>query len=192
MTEEEIKINFSKNVRELRISRKLNQIQLGEKIHYSSKAISKWENADVLPDIVTLKMLADFFNITVDDLISNKNVVIRSHRGLNRGLITASSMLLSFVIAAVMFMILYYCHVDGAWKAFPVALVTASITFVVFTSLWYTRVILNISIALLIGSIALMVMCFLDFYLFWVIMIVGAALIAASITFFNIRFTNRK
>ena len=192
MTEEEIKIHFSKNVRELRISRKMNQVQLGEKIHYSSKAISKWENADVLPDIVTLKMLADFFNVSVDDLISNKNVVRKSHRKLNRALITVSSMLLSFVIAAMMFMILYFCNVPNAWKAFPVALTTASITWVVFATLWYSRVTLNISVCTLIASITLMVICFLDFYLFWLVLIFGAVLIVASIAFFNIRFTNRK
>ena len=71
MTEETIKTNFARNVRDLRLSRGLNQIQLGEKIHYSSKAISKWENGDVLPDVVTLNMIADYFDITVDDLISD-------------------------------------------------------------------------------------------------------------------------
>ena len=92
MTENEIKTNFARNLRELRIDRNLNQIQLGEKIHYSSKAISKWENEDVLPDVVTLNMLAEFFDITVDDLISSKNAVRRSHRKQNRILVTASSL----------------------------------------------------------------------------------------------------
>ena len=192
MTEIEIKTNFSKNVRELRISRKMNQVQFGEKIHYSSKAISKWENADVLPDIVTLKMIADFFDISVDDLISNKNVVRKSHRKLNRILTTISSMLLSYVIGAIVFMILYFCSVPDSWKTFPVAAVTSSITFVVFASLWYRRITLNISVAILIATITFMVMCFINFESFWLILIIGLILIAASITFFNIRFTNRK
>ena len=62
MQENEIRANFARNVRELRLDRKLNQIQLGEKLSYTSKAVSKWENGDVMPDIVTLKMIADFFD----------------------------------------------------------------------------------------------------------------------------------
>ena len=72
MTENEIKHHFAKNVRELRISRGLNQIQLGEDLHYTSKAISKWENEDVLPDIVTLTMIAEYFNIKEGQFISFK------------------------------------------------------------------------------------------------------------------------
>ena len=100
MNEIEIKHHFAKNIKELRISRHLNQIQLAEKINYTSKAISKWENEDVLPDIVTLNMLAEFFNVTVDDLISNKSAVKKSHKKTNRILITISACLLSFVIAS--------------------------------------------------------------------------------------------
>ena len=84
MQENEIRANFARNVRELRLDRKLNQIQLGEKLSYTSKAVSKWENGDVMPDIVTLKMIADFFDISVDALVSNKNVIRKSHRKRNR------------------------------------------------------------------------------------------------------------
>jgi len=192
MNEEEIKRNFAKNIRDLRLSRDLNQVQLGEKIHYTSKAISKWENGDVMPDIVTLKMLADFFTITVDDLISNKNVVRKSHRKRNRALIVASSVLLSFFIGSLVFLVLYFCSVPGSWKAFTVALVTSSITMIVFASLWYKGLVLNLSVSTLIASIALMVMCFMDFAYFWVILVSALILIAASSIFFNIRFPGVK
>lgn len=192
MFENEIKINFSRNIKELRISRKLNQIQLGEKINYTSKAISKWENGDVLPDVSTLSMLAEFFNVTIDDLISSKNIVRKSHKKLNRILTAISSSLLSFIIASVMFLILYLNHVPGAWKAFMVALTTSSITFVVFASLWFKRVTLNISILCLIWSISIMSMSFMDFLYYWILLIAGGILSITSIIFFNIRFTNRK
>lgn len=192
MTEIEIKSNFSKNIKELRLSKKLNQIQLGEKIHYSSKAISKWENGDVMPDIFTLKMLADFFNINVDDLISNKNVVRKSHRRLNRILITSSSALLSFVVAAIMFMILYLCNVPGSWRAFPVGAFGAAITVTVFAALWYKRIVLIISSAFIVVFLTLMIMTFMDAAYFWTILIVGVLLLAGTVIFLNIRFTDRK
>lgn len=192
MTELEIKNNFARNIKELRISRKMNQVQFGEKIHYSSKAISKWENADVLPDVTTLKMLADFFNISLDDLICSKHPARKSHRKLNRVLITASSTMLSFFIGAIIFSVLYFCQIPGAWKAFPAAAVSAGITFVVFASIWYRRIIINIASTTLVGLIAFMVMCFMDFQFYWIILIAGIILMIASIIFFNIRFTDRK
>ena len=72
MLETEIKNNFARNVKDLRVSRKLSQIQLGEQLSYSSKTVSKWEKGEFLPDIIVLKMIADFFQIGVDDLISDK------------------------------------------------------------------------------------------------------------------------
>ena len=137
MLESEIKKNFSKNVRELRIDRKLNQIQLGEKLSYSSKAVSKWENGDVIPDIVTLKMIADFFDIGVDALISDRNVVRKSHKKEKRRLITLVSSLLAFFVAAIVFLILSLVHVDRAWLSFIIAIPTSAVVLIVFSSLWY-------------------------------------------------------
>ena len=69
MTLEEIKSNFSENLIKLRKSKSLTQLQLAEKLNYSDKAISKWEVGAVLPDVETLTHIADFFGLTVNDLI---------------------------------------------------------------------------------------------------------------------------
>ena len=45
----------------------LTQLELAEKFNYSDKSISKWERAEGMPDVVVLKMLADFYGIRVDD-----------------------------------------------------------------------------------------------------------------------------
>ena len=192
MNEIEIKHNFAKNVRELRISRNLNQIQLGEKIHYTSKAISKWENEDVLPDIVTLNMLAVFFNVTVDDLISNKSAVRKSHKKMNRILITISSCLLSFVIASFMFLILYLNHVPNSYKAFLVAIPCSGITFITLSALWFKRYVLNIAVILTIWGLAIAIDSFMNFEYFWIFIIVAAILCVSSLFFFHIRFNSSK
>ena len=137
-------------------------------------------------------MLADYFNITWDELICSKQVVRKSHRKLNRILITASSMMLSFFIGAIIFSVLYFCHIPDAWKAFPAAAVSAGITFVVFSSIWYRRIVINVASTTLVGLIAFMVMCFMDFNYYWIILIAGIILMIVSIIFFNIRFTDRK
>ena len=189
MSEIEIKRNFAKNVRELRISRGLNQIQLGEALHYTSKAISKWENEDVLPDIVTLQMIAEYFNVTVDDLISNQDAVKKSHKKKNRVLITASSCLLPFFIAAIVFLILYLCNVDKAWISFIVALPTSAATFIVLSALWFNKVARNIGIIILIWTSALVAMTFTNFNSYWWIIVLAAGILSIiAVIFFNIKF----
>ena len=74
MTTEEIKENFSQNLINLRKAKSLTQLQLAEKLNYSDKAISKWEVGSVLPDVETLSHIAEFFGLTVNDLIYKKKV----------------------------------------------------------------------------------------------------------------------
>ena len=69
MTQEEIKSNFSQNLIRLRKENKLTQLALAEKLNYSDKVVSKWEVGSVIPDVETLTHIADFFGITVNDLI---------------------------------------------------------------------------------------------------------------------------
>lgn len=47
----------------------LNQIELANKIGISQQNISRWERDEVLPNIDFCVKLADFYNITIDELI---------------------------------------------------------------------------------------------------------------------------
>lgn len=47
----------------------LTQEELGERIGTNNKTISKWEQGIFLPDITCLTTIADFYNITVDELL---------------------------------------------------------------------------------------------------------------------------
>ena len=191
MLESEIRANFAKNIKELRLSRKMNQVQLGEKLSYSSKAISKWENGDVMPDVVTLKMIADFFSIKVDDLISNKHVVFKSHRRRNHMLVTISSALLAFLVAAIVFLILSSVHVERAWFSFIVAIPTSGVVFVVFSSLWYKRIHIMISVMYLIVGACITTILLIPLYLWWEILIIGLLLILLDFVFFRIVFKEK-
>ncbi len=192
MLETEIKENFARNVRELRIDRKLNQIQLGEKLSYSSKAVSKWENGDVMPDITTLKLIADFFDITVDTLISSKNAVRKSHKRRNRILITAVSSLLCYFVAAIVFLILTLVYVDKAWVSFIVAIPASGVVCVVFSSLWFERKYITLSTIFLTLGACLVTWIFMNFYLWWIVSLSGAIFIVLAIIFFPIIIPNNR
>ncbi len=59
------------NLSALRKEKGLTQIQLAQLFSYSDKAVSKWERGDTLPDLETLKALADYYGVTLDYLVSN-------------------------------------------------------------------------------------------------------------------------
>lgn len=64
-----IEYNIAANIKELRTQAGLTQAELGEKIAYSDKTVSKWENGSSVPDITALCALAEVFNVAIDDLV---------------------------------------------------------------------------------------------------------------------------
>lgn len=53
----------------------LSQLELAEKLNYSNKNISKWENGETTPNIFVLKEIADIYKIKVDDLLNEGEVI---------------------------------------------------------------------------------------------------------------------
>lgn len=62
---------FAENLRHYRKVLKLTQEQLAEKLGYTEKAISKWEQGTSIPPAESLLLLADALNVTLDDLFSH-------------------------------------------------------------------------------------------------------------------------
>lgn len=61
---------FQDNLISIRKMKKISQEELAEQIGVSRQTISKWETGESLPDIEKAKLLADFFDVTLDDLLS--------------------------------------------------------------------------------------------------------------------------
>ena len=61
------KINL--RISELRHKKKITQQELSDVVGVSFQTISKWENGSVMPDITYLPMLAEYFEVSVDQLI---------------------------------------------------------------------------------------------------------------------------
>ena len=56
-------------IREWRMKRGLTQEQLGQELGVSTQSVSRWENSATYPDIMMLPVIADFFEITIDQLM---------------------------------------------------------------------------------------------------------------------------
>lgn len=61
---------FCENLISLRKLNKMSQEQLAEKIGVSRQTLSKYETGEAIPDIEKCKLLADVFDVTMDDLVS--------------------------------------------------------------------------------------------------------------------------
>ena len=59
------------NMVRLRKASGMTQLQLAEQLHYSDKAVSKWERGESLPDLAVMKQLADFYGIRIDDFLKD-------------------------------------------------------------------------------------------------------------------------
>ena len=49
----------------------MTQEQLAEKLNITNAAVSKWERGDSFPDITMLFPIADYFGISVDELMGH-------------------------------------------------------------------------------------------------------------------------
>lgn len=62
-------MKFKETLRELRSMRGLGQQQLADLLQISVKTISHWETGYSEPSISQLILLADLFEVTLDDLV---------------------------------------------------------------------------------------------------------------------------
>ncbi|MBR5239508.1 MAG: helix-turn-helix transcriptional regulator [Clostridia bacterium] len=68
-------MEFGEKLQELRKKKGLTQEELAEKLYVSRTAVSKWESGRGYPNIESLKAIAKFFLVTVDELLSCNEVL---------------------------------------------------------------------------------------------------------------------
>ncbi|MBR0383403.1 MAG: helix-turn-helix transcriptional regulator [Eubacteriaceae bacterium] len=68
-------MEFNEQLQELRKNQGLTQEELAQAIFVSRTAVSKWESGRGYPNIDSLKALADYFSVTVDELISPDEII---------------------------------------------------------------------------------------------------------------------
>lgn len=71
---------FKEKLKKLRKGQNLTQEQLAEKLNVSRQAITKWETSDGTPDIENLKQISNFFNISIDELVKEENLELKSNK----------------------------------------------------------------------------------------------------------------
>ncbi|WP_234123722.1 response regulator [Clostridium hydrogenum] len=73
-------IKVGKKIYELRKSRDMTQEELASEMGVSIAAVSKWETGNSIPDILMLCSIADFFDVSTDELLgrtkNRKKVIV--------------------------------------------------------------------------------------------------------------------
>ena len=68
-------MEFNEKLQKLRKQKELTQEKLAEVLFVSRTAISKWESGRGYPSIDSLKEIAKFFSVTIDELLSSDEIL---------------------------------------------------------------------------------------------------------------------
>ena len=73
-------INIGENIRRCRTEQNLTQEQLAYELGVSAQAVSRWETGTTYPDIMLLPVIADFFHLTLDELMGREKELSQKER----------------------------------------------------------------------------------------------------------------
>ncbi len=193
---QEILIN---NLIALRKSRSLTQIELGEKINYSDKTISKWENGDSCPNIEAIYRIAKFYEVSIDDLLSEdfqigSRIVAEKQRNYSKLIISLLAVMTVWVIATIIFVAISLLEISHAWMIFIVAIPASAIVALVFNSIWgNTRLnylIISILLWTLLTTVFLSALKYVE--VLWVVFLIGIPIQIAIILWSQLKYQKKK
>ena len=158
MNNEELKSRVGANIARLRRDRGLTQAELAERINYSDKAVSKWERAESLPDVLTLISLAEQLGTDLNTLTGlpaasqpePEPVPVQEEEAppavpenpakkrytADRGVIQKLSSILVWVVALFLYMVLDEFGIKNLWLLFVVAVPANAIVLLSLRSAW--------------------------------------------------------
>lgn len=183
---EDIKKTIANNLAGYRKKAGLTQQQLAEKLNYSDKAVSKWERAEAIPDVVVLKAIADIYGIKVDDFFSEQIAqqpigIIGKIKHASHFLVTCLSVGLVWLLAIIVGVVLML--IDSTVQvapfimlvALPVSIIVALVFSCIWGRLWHT----GACVSALIWSVCVAFHLFLQEFAgltnTWLVYIIGAA-----------------
>lgn len=103
-------MEFNEKLQELRKKRGLTQEELASKLYVSRTAISKWESGRGYPSIESLRMISEFFSVSIDDLLSSNealSIAEKSNRKNERQLTSLVLGLLDLSMLLILFLPLF-------------------------------------------------------------------------------------
>lgn len=200
---DELKKIVAHNIATLRSKAHLTQFELGEKLNYSDKAVSRWERGEAIPDAYVLLMMSEIFGVTVDYLLkahSEEELLLENEadeapeaeektKGFspNHRRITLLTFISIWAISLLTFLITAMVG-KAFWQIFIYAIPVSSIVLLVLSSIWGTRKQLLLLVSVLVWSILLVIhLSLLAVGNFWMIYFLGIPAQVIVVIAFSIR-----
>jgi len=147
MTMEELRLIVASKLIKLRQEAGMTQAELGERLNYSDKTVSKWERGESIPDAFVLTRLAKIYNTTVDALLSEgepwMDPVEKQRRQereqapkFSSTVVTLVAIMGIWTMAVLMFVIFWLVMDELVWLIFATAVPISLVTFLILNSLW--------------------------------------------------------
>ena len=173
----DIKEIIASNIIALRKKHNMTQGELADKLKYSDNAVSRWERAEVTPNVETLMQISEIFEVPFASLVEENVVKIATEHDkkqfINKLAVTLLFVSLIWFIATIGFVYAKLIFNSNIWMIFIWAVPCSCLVLLPFNDQWgkyvYRFVILSVFQWSLLACIYLQ---FLKYNL-WLIFIIG-------------------
>lgn len=186
----DLKLISASNIIRLRQGAGLTQAELGARLNYSDKTISKWERGEAIPDAFVLTQLAAMFDVTVDYLLSShdqwdgqaaepaeeppeEQEKEEPERTYSAEVLIVLVMVSIWTAAITTFVVLWIFGIIW-WRIFAIALPVSLLVLLILISIFYPKRNLQYYIAGFVASLFVMVYLLFQEKNLWQIFLVSA------------------
>lgn len=172
-------LNFviARNITAVRKANHLTQAELAEKLNYSDKSISKWENGEAVPSVDVLVQMSNLFGMSIDYFVKDQpteSAPAQKRTKSNKVIITILSVLLVWLVALASYTILDVAFGESLWTIFVWAVPVSFIVTTVLVAIWSPKRRLKvISITFLIWTLVTAIYVQFLAYNLWLLFLVA-------------------
>ena len=88
---------LSERIREIRIAKKISQVELAKKLGVTKQSVSNWENDNIQPSVEMLSKIADELNVTTDYLLDRNERRLLDVTGIPENVVQNLQELIEFI-----------------------------------------------------------------------------------------------
>lgn len=202
----ELKLVSASNIIRLRTGAGMTQAELGAKLNYSDKTISKWERGEAIPDAYVLTQLAELFGVTVDYLLSSHDAWEAPEEKeeaetaedeaeearYSTGMIMALTVVSIWTACLIAFVVLWLTVGAIWWQIFAIALPVSLLVLVILMCVFKRENLLQYAIAAFVFSLFVMLYFLIPNYKPWQLFLISVPAVVIVFLACNIRRKPKK
>lgn len=182
---ENLKEVISQNLVYLRKQRKMTQLDLCEKLSYSDKAVSRWENGESLPDVETLYKISKIYEVPVSYLfeehIKEKCETEKKGNTINKLMVTILSCAVVWMTSVIIYTYLSTYNSLRYWQIFIWAIPVNALFLNYCNNTWGDKKYTIFIRSLFLWSFITAIYCHYIEYNLWIFFLIGPVIQAILI-----------